>query len=112
MQSLTLSRRSSAIDQNPSKLGRAMTFAVALADAALAASAAYAGADTTFTPALTKFTDFLEGSGGKIITVLSLAGGLIGLASGPDGLLARLERGEVWGKMLQNVTCAVGTCWF
>ena len=44
--------------------------------------AAYAGADTTFTPALTKFTDFLEGSGGKIITVLSLAGGLIGLASG------------------------------
>src|SRR3546814_1242900 len=31
---------------------------------------------------LTKFTDFLEGSGGKIITVLSLAGGLIGLASG------------------------------
>lgn len=56
MQSLTLSRRSSAIDQNPSKLGRAMTFAVALAVAALAASAAYAGADTTFTPALTKFT--------------------------------------------------------
>ena len=74
MQSLTLSRRSGAIDQNPSKFGRAMTFAVPLAVAALAASAAYA--------ALTKFTDFLEGSGGKIITVLSLAGGLIGLASG------------------------------
>ena len=34
------------------------------------AGAAFAGADTT------------EGSGGKIITVLSLAGGLIGLASG------------------------------
>ena len=46
------------------------------------AGAAFAGADTTFDPALTKFTDFLEGSGGKIITVLSLAGGLIGLASG------------------------------
>ena len=46
------------------------------------AGAAYAGADTTFDPALTMFTDFLEGSGGKIITVLSLAGGLIGLASG------------------------------
>ena len=46
------------------------------------AGAAYAGADTTFDPALQKFTDFLEGSGGKIITVLSLAGGLIGLASG------------------------------
>jgi hypothetical protein len=82
MQSLTLSRRSGAIDQRPSKFGRAMTFAVPLAVAVLAASAAYAGADTTFTPALTKFTDFLEGSGGKIITVLSLAGGLIGLASG------------------------------
>ena len=53
-----------------------------VAIAALATSAAFAGADTTFAPALTKFTDFLEGSGGKIITVLSLAGGLIGLASG------------------------------
>ena len=41
------------------------------------AGAAYAGADTTFDPALQKFTDFLEGSGGKIITVMSLAGGLI-----------------------------------
>ena len=46
------------------------------------AGAAYAGADTTFDPALVKFTDFLEGSGGKIITVLSLAGGIVGLASG------------------------------
>ncbi|WP_420607479.1 hypothetical protein [Novosphingopyxis sp.] len=46
------------------------------------AGAAFAGADNTFDPALAKFTDFLEGSGGKIITVLSLAGGLIGLASG------------------------------
>lgn len=43
---------------------------------------AMAGADTTFNTALTSFTGFLEGSGGKIITVLSLAGGLIGLASG------------------------------
>jgi conjugal transfer pilus assembly protein TraA len=43
---------------------------------------AYAGADTTFDTALTKFTDFLEGSGGKIITVLSLAGGIVALASG------------------------------
>jgi len=43
---------------------------------------AHAGADTTFDTALTKFTDFLEGSGGKIITVLSLAGGVVGLASG------------------------------
>ena len=46
------------------------------------AGAAYAGADTTFDPALQKFTDFLEGSGGKIITIISLALGLAGMASG------------------------------
>ena len=45
-------------------------------------AAAHAGTDATFDTALTKFTDFLEGSGGKIITVLSLAGGLVALASG------------------------------
>jgi conjugal transfer pilus assembly protein TraA len=56
--------------------------AMPIAVATLVAGAAYAGADTTFTPALAKFTDFLEGSGGKIITVLSLAGGIVGLASG------------------------------
>ena len=66
----------------PAPFAKASSLALPLAVAALAASAAYAGADTTFGPALTKFTDFLEGSGGKIITVLSLAGGLIGLASG------------------------------
>lgn len=48
----------------------------------LVAGPAWAGADTTFDTALGKFTDFLEGSGGKIITVLSLAGGVVGLASG------------------------------
>lgn len=46
------------------------------------AELAMAGSDATFNTALTKFTDFLEGSGGKIITVLSLAGGVVGLASG------------------------------
>ena len=66
----------------PAPLASASGLILPFAIAALAASAAYAGADATFTPALTKFTDFLEGSGGKIITVLSLAGGLIGLASG------------------------------
>jgi hypothetical protein len=50
--------------------------------ASLAAGAAFAGADTTFDPALTQFTNFLEGSGGKIITVMSLAGGLVALGSG------------------------------
>lgn len=48
----------------------------------LGAGAAFAGADATFNTALTSFTGFLEGSGGKIITVLSLAGGIVGLASG------------------------------
>ena len=46
-------------------LARAGNLALPLAVALLAASAAYAGADTTFSPALTKFTDFLEGSGGR-----------------------------------------------
>lgn len=46
------------------------------------AGAAHAGGDQTFDTALTLFTDFLEGSGGKIITVMSLAGGIVGLASG------------------------------
>jgi hypothetical protein len=61
---------------------------VALAAAAVAAAgvigaeAALAGTDGTFDTALTQFTGFLEGSGGKIITVLSLAGGIVGLASG------------------------------
>lgn len=50
--------------------------------AAVIAPAAYAGTDTTFNTALTQFTNFLSGSGGKVITVLSLAGGVVGLASG------------------------------
>ena len=49
---------------------------------ACGAGAAFAGADATFNTALAQFTGFLEGSGGKIITVLSLAGGIVALASG------------------------------
>ena len=56
--------------------------AVAFLAFVLLAGPAFAGTDTTFDTAFNKFTAFLEGSGGKIITVLSLAGGLIGLASG------------------------------
>jgi len=52
------------------------------AAAVLMAHPAFAGADATFNTALEKFAGFLEGSGGKIITVLSLAGGVVGLASG------------------------------
>jgi len=43
---------------------------------------AMAGTDATFNTALGRFTGFLEGSGGRIITVLALAGGVVGLASG------------------------------
>lgn len=49
---------------------------------ALGASAALAGTDTTFGPALTLFTDFFEGAGGALITVLSLVAGVIAMASG------------------------------
>lgn len=65
--------------------GRELAAAVSvslIAGAAMFAGPAFAGADTTFDTALTQFTGFLEGSGGKIITVLSLAGGIVGLASG------------------------------
>ena len=60
----------------------AMIAIVLLALCFLLAAPAFAGTDNTFDTALTKFTDFLQGSGGKIITVLSLAGGLVALASG------------------------------
>lgn len=60
-----------------------LAYAVPAAIAALmVAPAAYAGTDTSFNTALTQFTNFLSGSGGKVITVLSLAGGIVGLASG------------------------------
>lgn len=62
------------------------TLAVAIAAAAgmsvFGIDAALAGTDTTFDTALTQFTNFLEGSGGRIITVMSLAGGIVALASG------------------------------
>jgi conjugal transfer pilus assembly protein TraA len=55
---------------------------IAAVAAVVGTEAAMAGADAPFNTALTSFTGFLEGSGGKIITVLSLAGGIVGLASG------------------------------
>ena len=71
-----------ALHLNRAALGKLSDLALPLLGAAVVAGAAYAGADATFAPALTKFTDFLEGSGGKVITVLSLAGGIVALASG------------------------------
>lgn len=62
------------------------TLAVALAAvtglSVFGLEAAMAGTDATFNTALNQFTGFLEGSGGRIITVLSLAGGIVALASG------------------------------
>lgn len=63
---------------------------------------AYAGADGTFNTALTSFTNFLQGSGGKIITVLSLAGGVVGLASG------RFSLGQVAIPVGVGVGCGTG----
>jgi conjugal transfer pilus assembly protein TraA len=64
--------------------GHSMMVATAVAAFAVVGGTemALAGTDTTFNTALTSFTNFLEGSGGKIITVLSLAGGIVALASG------------------------------
>ena len=56
MQSLSLPRRLGARSLGTTHFGRAASLAAPIAIAALAAGAAYAGADTTFTPALTKFT--------------------------------------------------------
>jgi len=60
----------------------ALLAATAGAASVIGAEAVLAGTDATFDTALSQFTGFLEGSGGKIITVLSLAGGIVGLASG------------------------------
>lgn len=49
---------------------------------AVLAPAAYAGTDATFSTMLTSFSNYLQGSGGKVITVLSLLGGIVALASG------------------------------
>lgn len=62
--------------------GLAVAAAAVAGMGVLGVDAAMAGTDTTFDTALTTFTNFLEGSGGKIITVLSLAGGIVALASG------------------------------
>ncbi len=53
-----------------------------VAVAAMCAGPAFAGTDTTFNTALARFSAFLSGSGGKVIAVISFAGGLVGLASG------------------------------
>lgn len=74
---LTMKGKGTALIQ-----GAAVVAVASVLGSVLGSEVAMAGADTTFNTALTSFTGFLEGSGGKIITVLSLAGGIVGLASG------------------------------
>lgn len=72
-----------ALNRQQTNTAWMLMFAVlAIAAFMLIAGPAFAGADTTFDTAFTKFTGFLEGSGGKIITLLSLAGGVIAMAGG------------------------------
>jgi conjugal transfer pilus assembly protein TraA len=67
----------------------------------MAAGPAFAGTDTTFNTAFTKFSGFLEGSGGKIITLISLALGIAAMASG------RFAMGQI--ALPVGVGIAVGT---
>lgn len=69
--------------------------------AIIAAGPAFAGADTTFNTAFNKFSGFLEGSGGKIITLISLALGIAAMASG------RFAMGQI--ALPVGVGIAVGT---
>ncbi|WP_298599858.1 hypothetical protein [uncultured Sphingorhabdus sp.] len=70
------------------------TLAAAAVVATVGATAAMAGADATFNTALTSFTGFLEGSGGRIITgpkgpkvVTGAIGGAYSGTGGPGGKL-------------------------
>jgi conjugal transfer pilus assembly protein TraA len=80
MQSLSLNPREQR--KGAGALWAALFALLALWAIMVLAGPAFAGADTTFDTAFTKFTGFLEGSGGKIITLLSLAGGVIAMAAG------------------------------
>ena len=74
----------SKIGQEAKSVGKNVLVAAAIVGAMslVGAEAALAGTDATFDTAYQKFSGFLEGSGGKIVTILSLAGGIVGLASG------------------------------
>lgn len=72
------------IGQEAKSVGKNVLMAAAIVGvmSLVGAEAAMAGTDNTFDTAYQKFSGFLEGSGGKIVTILSLAGGIVGLASG------------------------------
>lgn len=62
---------------------------------------AFAGTDATFDTAFNKFSGFLQGSGGKVITLISLALGIAAMASG------RFNMGQI--ALPVGVGIAVGT---
>jgi conjugal transfer pilus assembly protein TraA len=57
-------------------------WALAVAAVWVTTGTAFAGGDNTFAPAFTIATDYLEGTGGKVIAAISLVGGLVGMVSG------------------------------
>lgn len=73
-------RRDQASHQQMMNL--AMFAFLAMAVMFIMTSPAFAGTDTTFDTAYNKFTAFLQGSGGKLITLVSLAGGVLGMVKG------------------------------
>src|SRR3546814_17546831 len=93
--SMTTKTALPALQRTPNR-ARGRDYILPACVALACAGAAFAGADTTFDSALQKFTVFPDGSGGKIITSPSPAGGLIGLALGPFPL--GQSRGPVGGR--------------
>ena len=92
---------------------RSGTLAVAIAALAAAsvfgADAAMAGADTTFNTALAQFTGFLEGSGGRIITVLSRRHGKVrAVARGVRRTSSRFGARIAWLYDARNRMSSVG----
>ena len=78
-----------------------LLIAVALVALVMLAGPAFAGTDKTFDTAFNKFSGFLEGSGGKVITLISLALGIAAMASG------RFSMGQI--ALPVGVGIAVGT---
>ena len=74
---------------------------LAILAVATLAGPAFAGTDNTFDTAFNKFSGFLEGSGGKVITLISLALGIAAMASG------RFNMGQI--ALPVGVGIAVGT---
>ena len=93
----------SSLSMTRGSLREHLPFFLALAIVAvfLLAGPAFAGTDATFDTAFNKFSGFLQGSGGKVITLISLALGVAAMASG------RFQMGQI--ALPVGVGIAVGT---